>query len=142
MAILNDIASAVAGELAAHGFSLPFAIRRAYLPVYDLKDMADLHITVVPKGITVEPAGRNVSQYDYSVDVGVQKRLSSTESSEIDPLTALSEEIADFFRLRRLAACPEAIWVKTEHKYLFAPEHLDPLRQFTGVITLTFRVIR
>ena len=133
----SDIAGAVVAELnaaPAGTFSQTFTAVRAYLPQYDLKDMKDLHVTVVPKGAVVEGAGRNACQYDYAIDVAVQKKLATTEPSEIDPLMALVEKIADFFRLRRLAAVP-AIWVRTEHTHLWAPEHMDQLRQFTSVMT-------
>ena len=145
MSVLTDIASAVAAELNAAPpgtFEPTFTAQRAYLPVFDLKDMADLHVTVVPKGVVIQSASRAVSQYDYSVDIGVQKKLAVTAPSEIDPLMALVERIADFFRQRRLSACPSAAWVKTEHTHLYAQEHMNELRQFTSVLTLTFRVMR
>jgi hypothetical protein len=52
------------------------------------------------------------------------------------------EEIGLFLRDRRLAACPAAVWLRTENVPIYAPEHLDELRQFTSVLTLTFRVVR
>jgi hypothetical protein len=55
---------------------------------------------------------------------------------------ALVEEIADFFRLRRLTSYPDAIWVRTDNVPVYAPEHLEEFRQFTSVLTLTFRVVR
>jgi hypothetical protein len=54
----------------------------------------------------------------------------------------LVEEIADFFKQRRLDAYPQAVWVKTENAPIYAAEHMDELRQFTSVLTLTFRVLR
>jgi hypothetical protein len=139
---IADIADAVVTELNEGEFSQEFTAARSYLPSFDLKDMKDLHVSVVPKGVAVQPAGRAACQYDYSIDVGVQKKLSAADASEIDPLTALVEEIAGFFRLRRLAGYPAAIWARTEHPHLYAPEHLEQLRQFTSVITMTFRVVR
>ena len=52
------------------------------------------------------------------------------------------EEIADFFRLRRLSSYPDAIWTKTRHDPIYAQEHWDELRQFTSILTFTFRVVR
>jgi hypothetical protein len=145
MSVLTDIASAVETELnaaPAGTFEPAFTAQRAYLPQYELKDMADLHVTVVPKGVVVQSASRAVSQYDYSIDVAVQKKLAATDPAEIDPLMALVEQIADFFRQRRLSAYPSAAWVRTEHTHLYAQEHMSDLRQFTSVLTLTFRVMR
>ena len=52
-------------------FTQPFTAKRAYLPVYDLKDMADLHVTVVPKGVEMSTAGRGLAQSDVQIDVAV-----------------------------------------------------------------------
>ena len=61
---------------------------------------------------------------------------------ELDLLMQLVEEIAGLFRFARLAAFPQAVWVKTEHAPVFAPEHMEGLRQFTSILTFTFRVVR
>jgi hypothetical protein len=55
---------------------------------------------------------------------------------------ALMDQIGGFFHLRRLSGCQGAVWVKTEHPHPYAQEHLRDLRQFTGVLTLTFRMIQ
>jgi hypothetical protein len=142
MAVITDIADAVVTELNGGSFSQPFTAARHYRPLFDLADMAALHVTVVPKGIVVERLDRSRNQEDVQVDVAVQKKFETGESAELDALVALVEEVADFFRLRRLAAYPAAVWVKTENVPVYAPEHMDELRQFTSVLTLTFRVAR
>jgi len=157
MATITDIADAVVTELNGHtwtnapptppevegGDPTPaFTAERHYRPRFDLKDMAALHVSVVPKGVTIERADRLRNQEDYAIDVAVQKKFSSGDAVELDPLMALVEEIARFFRLRRLAEYPDAVWVRTENVPVYAVEHMDELRQFTSVLTLTFRVVR
>ncbi|OQB78594.1 MAG: hypothetical protein BWX88_05154 [Planctomycetes bacterium ADurb.Bin126] len=145
MATIVDIADAVAAELNGHTFSQAFTARRLYRPVFDLADMKTLHVSVVPKGVEMQGASRTLVQHDYLIDVGVQKKLPTSPSgdnTEIDALMALVEQIADFFRQRRLQAMPNVVWVKTENPSIYLPEHLDQLRQFTSVLTLTFRVLR
>ncbi|MBI5725019.1 MAG: hypothetical protein HZA50_13745 [Planctomycetes bacterium] len=145
MPVIVDIADAVVSELNAGAFSQTFTAQRAWLPRFDLVDLKDLHVTVVPKGVSVQPAGRKVCQYEYSVDAGVQKKLTinnGMEKAEIDALIVLVEEIAGFFRQRRLSAYPDAAWVKTEYSHLYVVEHLSQLSQFTSVLTLTFRVFQ
>jgi hypothetical protein len=137
---MTQIAQAVVDELNADVFTQPFTAARSYLPQTELSEMVDLHVTVVPKAETVESAGRGSGQYEYSLDVAVQKRCQ--DDTEIDGLLALAEEIGRFFCRRRLANVPEAIWIRTEHGHLYAPEHLAQLHQFTSVLTLTFRVIQ
>ncbi len=141
MAAITDIASAVVTELNADTFSQAFTAVRAYLPQYELSEMKDLHVTVVPKGVEIDASTRSMAQHDYSIDIAVQQRLSS-DQSEMDGLMGLVEEVADFFRQRRLTQYPAAIWVKTVNAPIYAPDHLDQLRQFTSVLTLTFRVLR
>ena len=142
MSVIADIADAVVTELNAHMFSQAVAAARAYLPRYDLAEMKDLHVTVVPKGVEIDVSSRTLAQHDYSIDIAVQKRLSGDDQSDMDGLMGLVEEVADFFRQRRLAAYPNAVWARTENMPIYAPEHMEQMRQFTSVLTLTFRVIR
>ena len=90
----------------------------------------------------VVDVGRSHNQHDYAIDVAVQKKLDIADNAEIDPLMTLVDEIADFFRLKRLESYPNAIWLKTENEPVFSQEHLDQMRQFTGLLTFTFRVLR
>lgn len=140
MSVIVDIAEAVKTELNGHEFSQEFTAQRLYRPIFDLVEMKDLHVTVVPKGVTVSIAGRDRAQHDVQVDVAVQKKVA--DDAESDTLMGLVEEIADFFRFRRLAQYPQAVWVGIENVPVFAPEHLEQMNQFTSVLTLTFRVIR
>ncbi len=142
MAIIADIAEAVKETLNAATFSQTVDAKRHYLPLFDLQDMQNLHVTVVPKGVAIQPGGRAHNQHDYEIDVAVQKKLSTGDNEEIDPLLTLVDEIADHFRLKRLDSFPNAMWVKTENSPVYAVEHLDQLAQFTSVLTLTFRMMR
>lgn len=142
MAVITDLADAIVAELNAATFSQPITAERHYLPQFDLPEMKTLHVTVVPRGIVSGLSDRSRGQGDYSVDVAIQKRLTSDDNADIDPLLALVEEIADHFHARRLASYPNAVWLKTEQAVLYAPEHIADLRQFTSVLTLTYRVVR
>ncbi len=142
MAILIRIADAVVVALNAASFSQQFTAKRHYRPRFDLAEMRALHVSVVPKGVTSEIQSRSQAAGDYQVDVGVQKRIA--EEADLDPLMTLVEEVADHFRFARLAlpGGEQAVWLRTESDPVYAPEHLDELRQLTSVLTLTFRVVR
>ena len=140
MAVINQIAAAVVSELNATEFSMAFTANREFLPRFDLAEMKELHVTVVPKGVTVLTGSRAHAQHDYEIDVAVQQK--ATSDDEIDKLMGLVDEIADHFRQKRLAGFASAAWVRTENEPLYAQEHLEQLGQFTSVVTFTFRMMR
>lgn len=142
MAVITDIADAVVVEINAGSFSLPVSATREYLPAFELADMRTLRVTVVPKSVTTLPGGRAHSQYDYAIDVAVQKKLDTNDNSEIDDLMTLVDELADHLRFKRLDSYPNAHWLKTDNEPVYAQEHLQELRQFTSILTFTFRVMR
>lgn len=133
------IAQALVADLNAHAFSLSFTAVRAYLPVYDLGEMATLHVTVVPVGRTLQPATRALLQIDHRIEIAIQQQVAVDVVATVDPVLALVEEIADHLAGHRLAATPEAQWVKTEHLPFVAAEHLNDLRQITSVVAVTYR---
>jgi hypothetical protein len=142
MSLIADIADAVTTELNSGSFGQPFTAERHYLARFELKQLGTLRVPVVPKAATIETAARGQTQHDVQIDVGVLKKLGAADNAEIDPLVTLVEELADHFRLQRLASYPNAIWTKTENDPIYSHEHLERMRQFTSVLTLTFRVIR
>jgi hypothetical protein len=142
MTTIANIADAVVTALngAPEGaFSLPFTAARAYLPVFDLKEMKDLHVTVVPKGVELAAAGRGTIQRDVQIDVAVQQKLSACDDSEIDALMELVQEIGEF--IRSAGRIGGAAWVRTENVPIYSQEHLGELRQFTSVLTVTLRTV-
>ncbi len=142
MAVITDIADAVVAEINAGSFSQPVGAQRAYLPEFELAEMQNLQVTVVPKSVTTLPGGRAHNQHDYAIDVAVQQKLQTTGEAEIDDLLTLVDEIADHFRFKRLESYPNAVWLKTANEPVYAQEHLHEMRQFTSILTFTFRVMR
>lgn len=146
MAEILDIADAVVTALNADEFqetlTEEFTAERLFLPDFKLEDMGTLHVTVVPKSITEEISSRSSADYHYQIDIGVQKRFSSIGKTEIDPLVDLVEQIAALFKLATLAGYPDVAWIKTEHSTLYSPEHMAQMRQFTSIMTLTYRRVK
>jgi len=142
MSVAVNIADAVTEELNAAEWSLPLTAERLYVPSFELPDMNTLHVSVAPRAMEVVAADRQRNTQDVKIDVAVQKKFATGDAAEIDPLMALVEQIADFFHSRRLASYPNCCWIKTEHAPLYSQEHWDDLRQFTSVITFTWRVVR
>jgi len=142
MVSISQLAEAVKEELNGASFSQPFTAQRCYRPAFELSEMDQLHVTVVPKGLTIQTASRYQQQYDCQIDIAIQKRFQEGDNIELDSLMTLVSEIMDFFKVRKLTACTQALWVKTENVPLYAPEHIDQLRQFTSLITLTYRILQ
>jgi len=142
VALIPNIAQAVADKLNGSAFSMPFTAERAYRPAFELQDMKDLHVTVVPRGIASSVLDRGRAREDVQIDIAVQKKVSTDAPGDLDPLMALVQEISDALRGANLPTAPEAMWVKAANEPVFAQEHLQEMRQFTSVLTVTYRVAR
>jgi hypothetical protein len=140
-ATIVAISDAVVAQLNATAFSQPIAAERHYLPQFELAEMTTLRVSVVPRSIASKSLDRNRDSFDYRIDVAVQQKLEPSPGN-LDALMALVEEIADHFRSQPLASYPQARCTEVENVPVYAVEHLDEFRQFTSVLTLTFRVWR
>jgi len=142
MALAIDIADAVVAELAGGSFSQPIDPLRRVLPEYELSDLNELRVTVVPASIQIEGASRALSQHDVRIDIGIQKKLGKTIDAEVAQLCELVDEIIEFLKRRRLQAAADAVWVKTANEPIYAADHLSEQRLFTSVLAVTYRVMR
>lgn len=141
MATIIQIADAVAAQLNGATFSQTLTAARLYAPSFELPDMETLHVTVVPRGIASTSLDRKRDSFSYDIDLAVQKKTDMVQAS-LDALMTLVEEIADHFRAEPLASFPGARCVDVKNVPVYSQEHLDELRQFTSVLTLTFRMAR
>jgi len=146
MSIRSNIAEAVKDELnagvAAGSFGTwQFAAARLNVPLFDLADLKSVHVSVVGRSFAESPISRSDTSTDLEIDVAVQKKVSSVEPAEIDPLADLVEAVIGFFRNRRLTGMTDAVWRSTRNDMMYIPEHLDEKRLFTSVITLSYRVL-
>ena len=53
----------------------------------------------------------------------------------------LVEEIINFLSRRKLASVSSALWIKTANEPIYAGEHMEQFRQFTSILTLTYRLL-
>ena len=130
------VADAVVAELVA----ADFAAQRHYRPQFELAELKNLRISVVPRGITITSLGRNLNQHDITVDVAVQKKVDASDTQALDELMNMVQRIADLLRLKRLSAMPAAAWSKTENAPIWSSAHLESKGVFTSVLSITFRV--
>ena len=145
MSLVTDIADAVTSELNGSGILPGLTAVRKVVPAYELEQLSELKVTVVPKAVEISGSTRSASQYEITVDIGIQKKLSpGSESSDeqVETLGTLVDQIAEYLRRRPLAGAPFASWVSITNDPVYAPEHLAEQRVFTSVLTVTYRAMR
>jgi hypothetical protein len=138
MSLLINIADAVAAELNNAELSQEFTATVNLKPEFELKDLKNLKVTVVPKSLKFTGALRHESAKEVQIDVGAQKKTADPEQLAV--LLQLVEEIAGIFDRKRLAQYQKAVCIGIENEPIYDPEHLRQFRQFTSVVTLKFRV--
>ncbi|MEO1617496.1 MAG: hypothetical protein AAFV88_16710 [Planctomycetota bacterium] len=142
MTTILEIADKVTAKLNAARLSQTFEAARLYVPNFDLSDLKELRVTVVPREIDVLPHDRANNKVHAMIDVAVQKKFKKGDAAEIDPLVQFVEEVGDEFRLKRLTDFPQARCVKVQNSVLYSVEHWEQQRQFTSLLTLTFELAR
>ena len=141
MATVTAIANAVAAKLNAATFSQPLSAAVVFRPIFDLKNMHALKVSVVPRAVNFARASRQANSRLVQIDIGIQRKLA--DEADIEALLELVEAITQCFGIgRRLPDYPEALCVEIENEPVYAPEHIEQYRQFTSVVTLTFEVIK
>lgn len=148
MSVLVQIADAVAASInaaAADGvFPEPLEAVRAHRPSFALEELDELRVSVVPRSVVITALARLQSQYECTVDVGIQQRVPAGDGGDarVDALLELAEAVGDHLRHKRLPEFPEAAWASIAHDPVLAPEHLDERSTLTTVLSVTYRVRR
>lgn len=145
MAIADDIAAAIATDLAAADLSLDFTATRDIHPLTARIDIDGVMVTCTPVEERAVILDRARCEYSYDTMIAVRKRLSDTDAAAPDsalaPLRTLVDEIADRLRLGHvLDDYPTAIW--QGHRRQMNDRHIEELSQFTELLTVTHRVFR
>jgi hypothetical protein len=141
----REIADALADSLDAYSFTAvtPSVVRQNW-PSYDIEDMADPVVAVMPGGIETTRADRVHWQYDYAIIVFVG-RHAPTEQLADDTL-ALAEEMVDAIRQHdwdEAVTWPTGVTSPMEVEVALNPdEGLQERNVWRAVITATYRVHR
>ena len=139
MSRIIDLADALVVSLNAETWSISAEAVRHYRPVFDLKDLKDLKISVVPRNADAGLSGRIQSMHTVQVDVAIQKKLTTLQNVEIDALVDVVQEVENHVRTTRIIG--SGAWLETTNSPVFSQEHLADFRQFTSVLTFTFRLV-
>ena len=147
MKLTIDIADAVAAELNAAEsgtFGEDFIAQRRVLPKFELADLKNLKVSVVPKAIEIEGATRSAQRCDISVDIGVQQKVGKDVDAEVERLCGLVEQIASYLAGRSLSAAGMSgvAFLSIANEPIYSTEHLADDLVFTSVLTITYRTLR
>lgn len=161
-AVLVQVANAARQQLAAAPpltFSQAFTPERSYadwdLP---LEQLDQLLCDVVPvNNPKSELEERGAIQYLAQVDVVLRRKFQAAHQdagtgrvaiAQVDALVKVVEELHEFFCGERMdsfsveEANRTATWESTEILAAYRKDHLRQNRQFTGIVRLTFRVVK
>jgi len=92
------LAEAVKDGLNGESFSQGFTAIRAYRPVFTLKEMRTLRVTVITPSVEQTVISRVGSADTISVDILIQKKITSTSNTNVDTMVDLVEEISAYLR--------------------------------------------
>ncbi|OQA02449.1 MAG: hypothetical protein BWY69_01105 [Planctomycetes bacterium ADurb.Bin401] len=119
---------------------MPFTAIRTLFPFYELKDLSNLKVTVVPKSVNITTATRSSSEFDYQIDIAIQKAVKSPDDAEVTALTELALAICKSFR-SKIYEDIGAVCFKQSIDPLYSVEHIQPPSVFTSVVTLNFKIL-
>lgn len=138
MSRAKSIADALVSALNTE-FSGQFVAERSWIPGKDLKDLNTLAVTVTPRAGEAAAATRSHKTDDVFLDIGIQKKLGADLADEADDLADIAECIFDWLWADR-PVCAGAKFLEATHDPYAAVEHLQQLRVFTSLISVTYRV--
>jgi len=141
MRISIDIADAIVTELQSHTFSEPIVVARRVLPEYELAELKELTVTVVPKSVQITNITRQSSSFDVAVDIGIQQKIGKDTDAEIMRLSGVVTELVSYLNRRPLTGLPVVQFKSIANEPVYVPEHLSQSRLFTSVLTLSYKVI-
>ena len=121
--------------VAVAGFLTEYNAEVLYFPTFDLRDLDDLRVVVVPNSAEYKTVSRERHEEILKVQIGFLKRGSE---ENLDDLLRIVEKIGLGFLNRKLGG---ATCVCVAYNPIYSPEHLRERRQFTSIIELTFRKI-
>jgi len=131
------LADEVAEALNTEIYAASFTAARHLMPFYELKDLAQLKVTVAPRTVEIVPHDRNNSLTTCDIDIAIQKAVASPDDLEVSQLADLVMAIAKSFR-HKILPCGAACSKQTVDP-IYSADHMQSPPVFTSVITLSFK---
>lgn len=141
MKIAIDIADAIVTELKACSFSEPLAVARRVLPEFELAELKDLTVVIVPKSVQINNITRQSSSFDVAVDIGIQQKIDKDTDAEVERLSGVVTELVSYLNRRPLSTLPNVQFKSITNDPVYVPEYLSRKRLFMSILTLIYKVI-
>lgn len=125
-------------------FCMPFTAQRRFVPRYELPQIAETAVDVVPLGYEHSPASRLKTEMTTLFRVGIvlQKHLGTDEKCNADLLVELAQQFDDYIRTVRLSLTPDTNYVESSFPQLINPERIESANVFYTVLQTTWRAWR
>ena len=136
-----QISDALVAALNGGSFSSKqFIAKRSVLPLFELKDLSDLQVTVIPRNVEISILSRDKQMYEHTIDIAIQKKVDKPIEVEFDSLILFVFELAQAiggYDLRSICAVYSGIDIKPLYS-------LDDLAQdgvFTSVLSVKYKTL-
>ena len=135
------LATAIVSDCKLATWSMPCEFERVYVAREDLVDLDATLVQVVYAAQRTNPDSRSAWKHEYDIDFAVRKKVAVDDLPTLDNLSILLDEIVDYWKTHKPTGT-SCVLSAAEWPLPFVPDHLTTLKQFTGVIRLTFRLVR
>jgi hypothetical protein len=138
------VAEAVATAINAVALPIPVQAQMKWMPLAEREDMGLISCWAIPGTEAPSSVARGRGQYDCEILVALQKGVQ--DEAEISDLAANLEAIAAALFQRTLPLVfedvpqGEAVYLSMRLDPLLDTDHWNRLRQYTGVLRITYRV--
>ncbi len=136
MSEIIDLADAILNFIQNGNFGMAFEALRYYTPIYDLGELDNLVLAIVPRSWTISFISRVHDEKNIIIDIGINCRIKNDD--ECDNLIDFCRRIVEFFRGFKY----QKFWcMERKIDPIYDPEYLLQNRQFASVISLSFKEI-
>ena len=136
---LHRLAAAVAEHLNGGTYPLAVDARVRYLPSFELRELAELKVSVTPRAAIREIADRQRDALECAIDLAVMQRCDPDDEEQIAALMTLVAKLQDRVNRTRLAD-GAAVWIRSERDPVFLADALAEQHVFTSILTVVYRV--
>lgn len=142
--LAGKLGAAVAAQINAGTWSQTFTAVSGFAPIYTLKQLQSLRVTVTPRIVQRSISTRASVSREFSVDVAVQRRVDpgDAQDTQVDELMAFTESISDYLDMRILQTETDFSWLGCTHDPMLLTDHLYEQGTFASLLSLTYRFDR